>query len=69
MSDFSENVKRQADIVKIVEGYIRLRAVGACFFREGLLVLLAFLIHSRDNEPQQLIVTLKKAGAMCPFQF
>src|SRR5579871_6908923 len=29
MSDFSENVKRQADIVKIVEGYIRLRKAGA----------------------------------------
>jgi DNA primase len=29
VSDFSENVKRQADIVKIVEGYIRLRKSGA----------------------------------------
>jgi DNA primase len=29
MSDFSENVKRQADIVKLVEGYIRLRKAGA----------------------------------------
>ena len=29
MSDFSENVKRQADIVKIVEEYIRLRKSGA----------------------------------------
>jgi DNA primase len=29
VSDFSENVKRQADIVKIVEGYIRLRQSGA----------------------------------------
>ena len=29
MSDFSESVKRQVDIVKIVEGYIRLRKAGA----------------------------------------
>jgi DNA primase len=29
VSDFSENVKRQADIVKIVEGYIRLRKSGS----------------------------------------
>ncbi len=29
MSDFSETVKRQADIVKVVEGYIRLRKAGA----------------------------------------
>jgi len=29
MSDFSENVKRQADIVKLVEGYLRLRKAGA----------------------------------------
>jgi DNA primase len=29
MSDFSENVKRQADIVTLVEGYIRLRKAGA----------------------------------------
>ena len=29
MSDFSENVKRQADIVKVIEGYIRLRKAGA----------------------------------------
>jgi DNA primase len=29
VSDFSENVKRQADIVKIIEGYIRLRKTGA----------------------------------------
>lgn len=33
MSDFSENVKRQADIVKIVEGYIRLRNAGAQRFK------------------------------------
>jgi len=29
MSEFSENVKRQADIVKVIEGYIRLRKAGA----------------------------------------
>jgi DNA primase len=29
MSDFSETVKRQADIVKVIEGYIRLRKAGA----------------------------------------
>ena len=29
MSDFSQTVKQQADIVKIVEGYIRLRSAGA----------------------------------------
>jgi len=29
VSDFSESVKRQVDIVKIVEGYIRLRKAGA----------------------------------------
>ena len=29
VSDFSESVKQQADIVKIVEGYIRLRKAGA----------------------------------------
>ncbi|HUY94302.1 MAG TPA: CHC2 zinc finger domain-containing protein, partial [Terracidiphilus sp.] len=29
MSDFSATVKQQADIVKIVEGYIRLRKAGA----------------------------------------
>jgi DNA primase len=29
MSDFSDNVKRQADIVKLIEGYIRLRKAGA----------------------------------------
>ena len=29
MSDFAQNVKRQADIVKIVESYIRLRKAGA----------------------------------------
>src|ERR1039458_8170389 len=29
MSDFAQTVKKQADIVKIVEGYIRLRKAGA----------------------------------------
>ena len=29
MSDFAQTVKQQADIVKIVEGYIRLRKAGA----------------------------------------
>ncbi|MFZ0392618.1 MAG: CHC2 zinc finger domain-containing protein, partial [Terracidiphilus sp.] len=29
MSDFAATVKQQADIVKIVEGYIRLRKAGA----------------------------------------
>ncbi len=29
MSDFSETVKQQADIVKVIEGYIRLRKSGA----------------------------------------
>jgi DNA primase len=33
MSDFSENVKRQADIVKVIEGYIRLRNAGAHRFK------------------------------------
>src|ERR1700721_2959599 len=29
MSDFAQTVKQQADIVKVVEGYIRLRKAGA----------------------------------------
>ena len=29
MSDFAQNVKQQADIVKVIEGYIRLRKSGA----------------------------------------
>ena len=29
MSDFAQSVKQQVDIVKIVEGYIRLRKAGA----------------------------------------
>ena len=29
MSDFAQSVKQQADIVKIIEGYIRLRKTGA----------------------------------------
>jgi len=29
VSDFAQTVKQQADIVKIVEGYIRLRKAGA----------------------------------------
>ncbi len=32
MSDFAQTVKQQADIVKIVEGYIRLRKAGATNF-------------------------------------
>ncbi len=33
MSDFAQNVKQQADIVKIVEGYIRLRNAGGHRFK------------------------------------
>lgn len=33
MSDFSENVKRQVDIVKVIEGYLRLRSAGAHRFK------------------------------------
>ena len=33
VSDFSENVKRQVDIVKVIEGYIRLRNAGAQRFK------------------------------------
>ena len=29
VSDFAQTVKQQADIVKIIEGYIRLRKSGA----------------------------------------
>jgi DNA primase len=29
MSDFAQSVKQQADIVKVIEGYIRLRKSGA----------------------------------------
>ena len=29
MSDFAQTVKQQADIVKVIEGYIRLRKAGA----------------------------------------
>jgi DNA primase len=29
VSDFAQTVKQQADIVKIIEGYIRLRKLGA----------------------------------------
>src|SRR6202167_2675405 len=29
MSDFAQSVKQQADIVKVIEGYIRLRKAGA----------------------------------------
>jgi len=29
VSDFAQNVKQQADIVKVIEGYIRLRKAGA----------------------------------------
>ncbi len=32
MIDFAQNVKQQADIVKIVEGYIRLRKAGATYY-------------------------------------
>jgi DNA primase len=33
VSDFSENVKRQVDIVKVIEGYLRLRNAGAHRFK------------------------------------
>ena len=29
MSEFAQTVKQQADIVKVIEGYIRLRKAGA----------------------------------------
>ena len=29
VSDFAQSVKQQADIVKVIEGYIRLRKAGA----------------------------------------
>jgi len=29
MSDFAQSVKQQADIVKVIESYIRLRKAGA----------------------------------------
>ena len=32
MSDFAQSVKQQADIVKVVEGYIRLRKTGGVNF-------------------------------------
>jgi DNA primase len=33
MSDFAQTVKQQADIVKVIEGYIRLRSAGAQRFK------------------------------------
>ncbi len=33
MSDFAQTVKQQADIVKVIEGYIRLRNAGAQRFK------------------------------------
>jgi hypothetical protein len=67
VSGFAQTVMPQAGIVKMIEWYMRPRTAEHDLAKR-FLDSFAFPIRPPHNGWQQLIVTIEKAGAMCPFQ-